>query len=310
MTIKISNMYKIGAAIFIPLWVLLAGCGPSQQEMQARQNLANAQASYARAKENPEVESNAQVAMMEAGRAIEAASKATAVDEMDHLAYLAEKKTRIAVATAEEQVAERDKKALRQESDRLMTQGRAREQEAKMDARESKLDARESNRDARKSGAEARLQTQKAEMAATENEKLQLEIAAMKGKMTDRGIVLTLGDVLFATGTANLSAGADDQIEKLATFMRKYPDRNVIIEGHTDSTGSEATNLNLSLKRANAVSNRLIAKGSERGRITTKGLGEVSPVASNDTVTGRVQNRRVEVIVLNPEINPQAQVGR
>jgi outer membrane protein OmpA-like peptidoglycan-associated protein len=304
MTINMNSMIKIGFGFFIPLLVLVTGCGPSQQEMQARQNLANAQTSYARAKANPDVEGNAQVAMMEAGRAVEAASQAKTSDEMDHLAYLAEKKTRIAVATAEEQVAEREKKALSQESDRLMAQGRAREQEAKMDARESKLDARESNRDARESSAEARLQTQKAEMAATENEKLQLEIAAMKGKMTDRGIVLTLGDVLFATGTANLSAGADDQIEKLATFMRKYPDRNVIIEGHTDSTGSEATNLNLSLKRANAVSNRLIAKGSEQGRITTKGLGEVSPVASNDTVTGRMQNRRVEVIVLNPGVNP------
>ena len=126
----------------------------------------------------------------------------------------------------------------------------------------------------------------------------------MKGRMTERGIVLTIGDVLFATGTATLSPRADNEISRLAAFMKKYPDRNVLIEGYTDSTGTEGANLDLSLNRANAVSNKLVAQGISKGRITTKGFGEESPVASNDTAAGREQNRRVDVIILNEGVNP------
>jgi outer membrane protein OmpA-like peptidoglycan-associated protein len=97
---------------------------------------------------------------------------------------------------------------------------------------------------------------------------------------------------------------ADNEINRLAAFMKKYPDRSVLIEGYTDSTGTEGTNLDLSLNRANAVSNKLVAKGISRGRITTKGFGEESPVAGNDTAAGREQNRRVDVIILNEGVNP------
>jgi outer membrane protein OmpA-like peptidoglycan-associated protein len=276
---------------------------------------------------------------MDAGRAVDAAEQAREYDEMDHLAYLAEMKTRIAVATAEEQMAENEKKALSRETERLVVQGRGREQIARMEARESNADARESNAAARESNArawsrtreaqiarmearesnaaareskaaaresnaEAWSQTQKAEKATDKADKLQIEIAALKGRMTERGIVLTIGDVLFATGTATLSPMADNEINRLAAFMKEYPDRSVLIEGYTDSTGAEGTNLDLSLNRANAVSNKLVAKGISRGRITTKGFGEESPVAGNDTAAGREQNRRVDVIILNEGVNP------
>ena len=339
MTNKMRSVIKIGFGLFIPFLLIFAGCGPSQQEMMARDHLANAKAAYAHAKTNPNVEINAQIPLMDAGRAVEAAAQAKEFDEMDHLAYLAERKTQIAVATAEEQMAENDKKALSRETERLIVQGRESEQRARMEARESNAEARESNAAARKSNAAARKsnaaaresnaeawsrtqeaqiakmearesnaeawsQTQKAEKATAKADKLQQEIAAMKGRMTERGIVLTIGDVLFATGTATLSPMADNEINRLAAFMKKYPDRNVLIEGYTDSTGTEGTNLDLSLKRANAVSNKLVAKEISRGRITTKGFGEESPVASNDTAAGREQNRRVDVIILNEGVNP------
>ena len=339
MTNKIHSVIKIGFGLFIPIFMIFAGCGPSQQEMMARDHLANAKAAYAQASANPNVAINAQVPLMDAGRAVEAAEQAREYDEMDHLAYLAERKTRIAVATAEEQMAENEKKALSRETERLVVQGRGREQIARMEARESnaearesnaearesnaaarqsnakawsrtqeaqiaKMEARESNAAARESNAEARSQTQKAEKATAKADNLQQEIAIMKGKMTERGIVLTIGDVLFATGTATLSPMADNEINRLAAFMKKYPDRSVLIEGYTDSTGTEGTNLDLSLNRANAVSNKLVAKGISRGRITTKGFGEESPVAGNDTAAGREQNRRVDVIILNEGVNP------
>jgi outer membrane protein OmpA-like peptidoglycan-associated protein len=166
------------------------------------------------------------------------------------------------------------------------------------------MEARESNAAARESNAKAWSQTRKAEKATDRADKLQQEIAALKGRMTDRGIVLTIGDVLFATGTATLSPMADNEINRLAAFMKEYPDRSVLIEGYTDSTGTEGTNLDLSLNRANAVSNKLVAKGISKSRIATKGFGEESPVAGNDTAAGREQNRRVDVIILNEGVNP------
>jgi|LQYC01.1.fsa_nt_gi Outer membrane protein and related peptidoglycan-associated (lipo)proteins len=297
MTNKIHSVIKIGFGFFIPVLMIFSGCGPSQQEMMARDHLANAKAAYAQARANPNVAVNAQIPLMDAGRAVEAAEQAREYDEMDHLAYLAERKTRIAVATAEEQMAENEKKALSRETERLVVQGRGREQIARMEARESNAAARESN-------AEAWSQTRKAEKATDKADKLQQEIAVLKGSMTERGIVLTIGDVLFATGTATLSPMADNEINRLAAFMKEYPDRSVLIEGYTDSTGTEGANLDLSLNRANAVSNKLAAKGISRGRITTKGFGEESPVAGNDTAAGREQNRRVDVIILNEGVNP------
>jgi outer membrane protein OmpA-like peptidoglycan-associated protein len=325
MTNKIHSVIKIGFGLFIPIFMIFAGCGPSQQEMMARDHLANAKAAYAQARANPNVAINAQVPLMDAGRAVEAAEQAREFDEMDHLAYLSERKTRIAVATAEEQMAENDKKALSRETERVVIQGREQEQRSRMEARESnaaarewnttawtrtqeaqiaKMEAREAKAAARESNAEAWSQTQKAEKATDKADKLQQEIAALKGRMTERGIVLTIGDVLFATGTATLSPMADNEINRLAAFMKEYPDRSVLIEGYTDSTGTEGTNLDLSLNRANAVSNKLVAKGISKSRIATKGFGEESPVAGNDTAVGREQNRRVDVIILNEGVNP------
>jgi outer membrane protein OmpA-like peptidoglycan-associated protein len=340
--------------MFIPFLLIFTGCGPSQQEMMARDHLQNAKAAYAQARANPDVEANAQLPLMDAGRAVDAAAQATEFDEMDHLAYLALKKTQIAVATAEEKMAEKDKVVLSKETERLILQERERGQlaktEARMataDARESRADARESRAETRKSQAEsealskeaqqanaeagaqaqvaqlakieartatveamesraeARAQAQEAEKATAEADRLQKEIAAMKGKMTARGVVLTIGDVLFTTGTATLSPKADSEISRLSDFMKKYPARNVLIEGYTDSTGTEGTNLDLSLKRADAVKEKLVAQGISEDRITTRGFGEEFPVASNDTAAGREQNRRVEVVILNEGIDAE-----
>ncbi len=128
--------------------------------------------------------------------------------------------------------------------------------------------------------------------------------------MTERGIILTLGDVLFATGTASLSPMADNEINRLAVFLKKYPDRSVLIEGYTDSTGAEGSNLDLSLQRANAVRTKLVAQGISMGRITTKGFGEEFPLAGNDSPEGREQNRRVDVIILNEGNAPVTELTR
>ena len=109
----------------------------------------------------------------------------------------------------------------------------------------------------------------------------------------------TLGDLLFATGKSDLTGGAGPNLDKLAAFLGEYPDRTVLIEGHTDSVGSEESNYFLSQRRADSVKSYLVGRGVPANRLSTKGLGQGSPVASNDTATGRQQSRRVEVVTSN-----------
>lgn len=125
---------------------------------------------------------------------------------------------------------------------------------------------------------------------------LEQELADLKAKKTDRGMVLTLGDVLFDTGKATLKPGAYVTVDRLATVLKEAPDRKVMIEGHTDSTGSEDLNQSLSERRAASVQAALLERGVSSQQISAVGKGESTPVASNDNASGRQQNRRVEMI--------------
>jgi outer membrane protein OmpA-like peptidoglycan-associated protein len=119
----------------------------------------------------------------------------------------------------------------------------------------------------------------------------------LQAKQTDRGMVLTLGDVLFETGRADLRSGADRTVSQLASFMQQNPDRTVEITGFTDSTGSVEFNQELSERRAEAVRQALTRYGISPQRVVTRGLGPALPVASNNTAGGRQQNRRVEITI-------------
>jgi outer membrane protein OmpA-like peptidoglycan-associated protein len=133
-----------------------------------------------------------------------------------------------------------------------------------------------------------------------EIQSLQAELAALQAQQTDRGLVVTLGDILFDFDEAELTPGGELQVARLADALRQMPDRNVLIEGHTDSSGSDAYNLELSQRRANAVEDLLIVQGVDPTRVLTRGYGEQYPVAANDSAAGRQQNRRVEVVILEP----------
>ena len=136
------------------------------------------------------------------------------------------------------------------------------------------------------------------------------ELTNLKAQQTERGIVLTIGDVLFATGKADLSANANKSVATLAEFLRKNSNRNVLIEGHTDSVGKDDYNLALSRKRADSVKDKLVEYGIEAGRITTVGYGKTFPVASNDTKAGKAQNRRVDVVILNEGVKAESQIRK
>ncbi len=128
-------------------------------------------------------------------------------------------------------------------------------------------------------------------------QQLENELTDLKAKQTERGLVITLGDVLFAFNKAELKDGAARNLAPLVKALHADLEQAVIVEGHTDNIGSKAYNISLSEKRAESVKNYLVSQGIDGGRISTDGLGFDFPVATNDTNEGRQQNRRVEIIL-------------
>jgi len=119
------------------------------------------------------------------------------------------------------------------------------------------------------------------------------------GTQTERGLRLTLDSVLFETNKASLLPEGQRKVEEFAKVIEQYGGRNVVIEGHTDNQGSEVYNQRLSEQRAKRVRQVLTKQGVNPSRLTTKGFGERKPMVTNATSTGRQQNRRVEIMILN-----------
>lgn len=132
-----------------------------------------------------------------------------------------------------------------------------------------------------------------------ETEALRRQIAELNAKQTERGLIVTLGDVLFETGRSDLKANAHTNLSKLVVFLNQQSERSLVIEGHTDNVGSDSYNQELSQRRADSVKIFLIENGVASSRITAVGQGESAPVASNDSVSGRQLNRRVEIVIAN-----------
>lgn len=145
-------------------------------------------------------------------------------------------------------------------------------------------------------GMDTQRQTVQLAIRTQELEQKATELSELQGMMTERGLLVTLGDVLFDVGQSSLKPSASFNIDKIADYMRQYPDRTAIVEGHTDAMGSDETNLELSRERALSVRNALVQRGIASSRISTQGYGEASPVADNNSPGGRQANRRVEVI--------------
>jgi len=138
---------------------------------------------------------------------------------------------------------------------------------------------------------------QQRNQAKEETARVQAELDQLKATSTPRGMVMTLGDVLFDTGRAELKPGASRRLDQLAQFLSEHPDRRVQVDGFTDSVGTDAFNEELSQRRADAVKAALIMRGVDPSRIGTEGYGKAFPVASNTDSSGRQLNRRVEVVI-------------
>jgi outer membrane protein OmpA-like peptidoglycan-associated protein len=163
------------------------------------------------------------------------------------------------------------------------------------------------NREVQNATAATVAANQQTMAANAQAQRLQDEIQQLKAKPTDRGLVLTLGDVLFDTGRSELNSGASRKLDQLAQFLSEHPDRRVQIDGFTDSVGTDSYNLELSQRRADSVKTALLTRGIDASRISTAGYGVAFPVASNTDSGGRQLNRRVEVVIGGDDNAPIAQ---
>jgi len=250
------------------LFMLLAGCSsiPANQP-----DLLRARSAYTAAKEKAWVNEYAPVEIYDAGLALERAKKAENVEDLKHLAYLAERKAQVAVAVAERILSSEAITELGREKNRVLRE-----------ARDTEIDLERNRADT-----------------------LAAEFSALNAQKTGRGMVLTLGDVLFAFNKAKLLTDALLSIDKLAAFLNRHTERSVLIEGHTDSIGSQSYNLELSQRRAEAVRDALLARGVPFYRIVSKGYGKSYPLAGNDSEEGRQKNRRVDIIILDEGVKAE-----
>ena len=297
--------------------ILLAACAaapvrPSGAE-EARAKLTQLQS-------DPNLASKAPAAIAEAERAVQAAEQPqTDQDLGQYRVYIADRKVDIARAQAQTRYFEDQRTTLEAQRQSARLDARTREadlatnrmERAQADDATQRLIASQAQvqADAAQSQAnQARSDADSANMAAAisaqqsaqQSAELQRQIDTLNARVTDRGLVLTLGDVLFTTGRSDLMTGATVHLDKLVAFLNRYPDREVVIEGYTDSVGTQDYNQGLSERRAESVRHYLRGQGIDSGRLTASGKGESNPVAGNDSATGRQQNRRVEVIISNP----------
>jgi outer membrane protein OmpA-like peptidoglycan-associated protein len=200
--------------------------------------------------------------------------------------YMAAQEARLAQAHAAAKADDARVAAGQTERDQIMLAARTRE------AENAKLAAANAKQEANAAIVER-------DQANEEIARVQAELEQLKAKPTPRGMVLTLGDVLFDTGRSELKPGAGRTLDQLAQFLTEHPDRRVQIDGFTDSVGSDAYNEELSQRRADAVKAALMTRGIDPGRIGTEGYGKAYPVASNTDSGGRQLNRRVEVVIGN-----------
>lgn len=249
-------------------------------------------------KSDATVKTHAPVAVTQAEEAIHRAEVAENLAEREHQATLASIQVQIARARSAQRQAEQSVEAAAKRIEELQMEAEVsaqRRQAEEADRREALLRAQ-----AEAERRRAELEKQRAREIEADVADMQGQLAELKPSLTSRGLVLTLGEVLFDFDSASLKPYAQRIMQRLADYLLSNPGFVLRIEGHTDNGGDAETNLQLSASRAAAVAESLNARGIDRKRMRVQGLGEQRPIASNDTTEGRQKNRRVEVIVTEP----------
>ncbi len=325
---NLRNLTTLGLAA-----MFLIGCAAQTRDDGALDNL---RADLDSLRGDSELVERVPLAVADAERAVrQAGADGLTEEERNHRVRLAEKRIEIARAegfraqarTQIEQIDEERTRLLLRASRMEVEQARAEAEQARrlsaqtqeeiertrlqaMTAEELREEAARREREAREEADAARRLTEaqaseielarrEAELATQAADSLRRRLELMELRQTDRGVVVTLGDVLFETGQTDLAAAARSNLEDVVELLQSEPDKRIRIEGHTDSTGPASVNLRISQRRADAVRDELVAMGIDSDRVQTVGMGEDFPIASNDSSEGRSRNRRVDVILLD-----------
>lgn len=286
------------AAIAALAMATLAGSGCSSTPERVA-DLELARSTVQRLEREPRAE---QVAAEKLTRARQAISRADialengeSLDQVQHEAYIARRQAEIGLQLTAEAESQAELGKAQSQRNELRLEART------MEAEQAKTLAERRAEQAEASAREAQLSRSVAEAALDEADRLANELKEMEAERTERGMVLTLSDVLFDTNRAVLREGAMLTMDRLAEYLDNNPERRLLIEGHTDARGSEEYNRELARERAGAVAMALAERGIASDRLRTAGLGESYPIAGNDTSAGMQQNRRVEIVISNPD---------
>jgi outer membrane protein OmpA-like peptidoglycan-associated protein len=319
-------------SVILPLTILCA-CSITPKKDLALERVRD---DLNKLKSNPELADYAPLALGEAERALRIAEQAAGNDNYRfHLVYMADRRIQIAKAMAEREQNEKARDVLEdQHSSMLIRASQLEADQARKEAERARLLVATTAEDAQREREEKEMALQKeaesarkaeiateeaqqlrrladsraseAEFARREAELASLQITSLTRQLenlqlrqTESGVVVTLGDVLFASGQTSLVEGAISSLEEVVDLLQTEPGKKIRVEGHTDSSGEAQANIQLSQQRADAVRQALIDLGVAEDRITAAGMGEDFPIASNEDAAGQARNRRVDVILLD-----------
>jgi outer membrane protein OmpA-like peptidoglycan-associated protein len=278
----------------------VTGCAAPQPDAA----LLQARADYGAAANDPGVVSLASDHLRQSQQALQQSEQALSnggdMAAVDHYALLASRYAATAQQTARLKEAQQVvANAPVERSQALAAAQATRAQQAEQQAQTAQQRAQEAQQQAQTAHQQAEAERQRALQAQTDQDRLQKELATLQARQTKQGLVLSPREILFNPGSAVLQPGAEPAIRRLADFLKNNPERNVLVEGFTDSTGSAALNQQLSEQRADAVRLALINDGVDASRVQIRGLSDAQPLASNDSSAGRLVNRRVQIVISN-----------
>jgi outer membrane protein OmpA-like peptidoglycan-associated protein len=327
------NVRPVSFLFPVLLAACLCACASSPKKDLALEQL---RAQLDELQSNTELADLAPLAMGEAERAVRAAETATGDDTYRiHLVYMADRRIQIARAAAQRAQLDAEYRSLQEDRSQMLIraskleadrarmeaeQARVISQATAEDAERARLQAEEAQQReaasvktaeqaqeeaeqakalAASSATAAQLAREEASLAAEQAQSLRRQLENLQLRQTESGVVVTLGDVLFESGQAELKADAHTSLVEVVDLLQSEPDKKIRIEGHTDGVGEAAANIKLSERRAESVMAALVALGVDASRITSVGMGEDFPIASNENEEGRSKNRRVDVILLD-----------
>ncbi len=292
--------------VLLAIAVLLGACSslPTSTTL-----LDQTRSDYQQAQNDPAVSRYAALELSQAGAALSQANQVAqdngSAANIDKLAYLAKQKIALTQEVAKRKAAESDVAEAGRVRDQIRLDQRTNEanaahlsaERAKQTAAVAQSNAAQAQRETDMAQADAALAQRQVQEANVRAAQLQAQLNDLAAQKTARGIIITLGDVMFGTDLARLNAQGIRSAQKLADVLQQNPQRNVLVEGFTDSTGTAEHNQALSERRAQAVQSALQDLGIAPNRIAMRGYGESYPVAANDSAAHRQLNRRVEIIL-------------